>query len=81
MHTPVKIEAESLYDDRSLRSMLGITTSMLTTARRAGTLRHVRRGNRTFYKGSWVLAWLEDGSTPASAGEPARGQGVAYASR
>ena len=59
MIEPVRIEAEALYDDGSLRQALGLTPATLATARRAGSLRYTRTGKRIFYKGAWVSAWLE----------------------
>lgn len=65
MIEPVTIEPEALYDDASLGQSLGLTPAALAAGRRAGTLRHTRKGKRTLYKGAWVLAWLESESAPA----------------
>jgi hypothetical protein len=59
MIEPVLIEPEALYDDSALRLTLGVTSATLANARRTGMLRYSRRGKRTLYKGSWILAWLE----------------------
>ena len=64
MIDPVTIEPEALYDDASLRQSLGLSPTALSSARRSGTLRHIRKGKRTLYKGVWVLAWLESESEP-----------------
>jgi hypothetical protein len=68
MIEPVMIEPEALYDDTALHQALGLTPATLAAGRRAGTLRHARKGKRTLYKGAWVLDWLE--SEPAA--DPAR---------
>jgi hypothetical protein len=65
MIEPVRIEPEALYDDGSLRQALGLTPAALAAARRAGTLRYTRQGNRTLYLGSWVLSWLETSAVAA----------------
>jgi hypothetical protein len=64
MIDPVLILPDALYDDGALRQAIGLTAATLVTARRAGSLRHVRTGKRTFYKGAWILAWLEAASMP-----------------
>jgi hypothetical protein len=76
MIEPVLIEPEALYDDGSLRQALGLTPSSLSAARRAGSLRYVRQGKRTFYRGAWILSWLDGSATsPQSAHErKARGR-------
>ncbi len=60
MHEPFKIDMAAVYDDSALRLSLGVTSATLTRARRAGRLRHTRKGKRTLYLGEWVLAWLRD---------------------
>jgi hypothetical protein len=65
MIEPVLIQPDALYDDGSLRQALGLTDATLLAARRSGALRYARTGNRIFYKGAWLLAWLETTATPA----------------
>ncbi len=65
MIEPVRIEAEALYDDGSLRQALGLTPATLAAARRAGSLRYSRTWKRIFYKGAWVSAWLETAAATA----------------
>jgi hypothetical protein len=67
MTGPVRIDPDALYDDSTLRHALGLSPALLAKARRAGRLRYTRQGNRTLYKGAWVLAWLDSGSTPVDA--------------
>jgi hypothetical protein len=56
---PVRIEAQSLYDDAFLVIRLGYSLDALARARRLGRLRHARRGGRALYLGAWLLDWLE----------------------
>ncbi len=72
MIEPVLIEPEALYDDGALRQALGLTPTTLAAARRAGKLRFTRQGKRTFYKGQWVLAWLESQTATEANREPSR---------
>ncbi len=65
MYEPVRIEPEALYDDSALYQSLGLTPTTLASARRAGTLRYSRNGNRKLYMGRWVLEWLEGQAVPA----------------
>ena len=69
MIEPVLIEPEALYDDGALRAALGLTPASLANGRRTGTLRFSRQGKRTFYKGRWVLAWLESQAAPEAGRE------------
>ena len=62
MIDPVRIEPDAFYDDGALRQLLGLTRTSLATARRSGRLRYTRQGNRTLYKGAWVLAWFDSES-------------------
>jgi hypothetical protein len=59
MIEPVLIAPEALYDDGSLHQVLGLTDAALANARRAGTLRYTKQGQRTLYLGKWILDWLE----------------------
>jgi hypothetical protein len=72
MVEPVRIEPEALYDGPALRLALGVTSATLVAARKSGALKFTQRGARTFYKGAWILAWLEsDVARPE-----AKGRGV-----
>lgn len=64
MTEPVLIDPEALYDDGALRQALGLTSAAMTAARRSGALRFTRKGKRTFYRGAWILAWLESDAMP-----------------
>jgi hypothetical protein len=72
MIDPVLIDPEAVYDDGALRQALGVTSAALAAGRRSGALQFSRQGKRTFYKGSWVLAWLE---SDANRRKPRAGRG------
>ena len=56
---PVRIDPDAFYDEGTARLLLGLSAAALARARSEGTLRSVKRGLRTFYKGLWILDWLE----------------------
>lgn len=58
MHTPFRVEQDTVYDDGALVLGLGLTHAALRRARRSGELRYVRKGQRVLYRGAWVLEWL-----------------------
>jgi hypothetical protein len=78
MTEPILIDPDALYDDGALCLSLGVTSSSVAAARRAGTLRYARQGKRTLYKGAWILAWLESEAAvvAAKARDAAHSQGV-----
>ena len=53
----IQIDPDAIYDDASLRLILGVTSATLTRGRRSGALRHTRKGKRLFHLGKWVLDW------------------------
>jgi hypothetical protein len=58
MVTAIKIDPAGIYDDALLYELLEVGAQTLARARRSGELRHVRKGQRILYLGSWVLDWL-----------------------
>jgi hypothetical protein len=64
MLDPVTILPDALYDCSALRFAIGVSPTALAAARRSGSLRFTRQGNRIFYRGTWILAWLESESSP-----------------
>jgi hypothetical protein len=58
MVNAVTLVPDAVYDDGALYCALGLTAAALARGRREGTLRFVRKGNRTFYLGCWLLNWL-----------------------
>ena len=66
------VQPGGIYDDAALRLGLGLTSAALSKARRDGSLRFTRKGNRTLYLGTWVLAWIgTSDSEPPSHGKEA----------
>ena len=55
---PVRIEPASWYTDADLRLILRLPGVTLQRARRAGELRHTRRGLVAWHMGVWVIEWL-----------------------
>ena len=55
---PVRIESDAWYTDADLRLILRLPGKTLQRARRAGELRHSRRGITTWHRGEWVIDWL-----------------------
>jgi hypothetical protein len=55
----IHIDPDGIYDDVLLYAALETSANTLARARREGRLRYSRQGKRIFYRGSWVLAWLE----------------------
>jgi hypothetical protein len=66
MVKPVLIEPDAIYDDGALRQTVGLKPSALATARRSGLLRHARIGQRTVYRGEWIIEWINSASTQAA---------------
>lgn len=62
---PVKIDPDSWYVDAAARMLLDLPGSTLARARRAGELPYARRGPRVWYRGAWLIAWLENGKEVA----------------
>jgi hypothetical protein len=56
--TPVRIDPDAIYGDGELRLLLDLPTAALLRERRSGRLRYRRVGQRTYYLGRWILAWL-----------------------
>lgn len=55
---PVRIDADAWYTDADLRLILGLPGKTLQRGRRAGCLRHTRRGLVAWHLGAWVIDWL-----------------------
>ena len=53
------IDPKAVYDDAALTAAIGVSAESLVRARKAGDLRHTRKGQRTLYLGQWILEWLE----------------------
>lgn len=60
------IQPNAVYGDGQLRLLLDIPSATIVRERREGRLRHVRKGHRIFYRGQWILDWLESSSAAAT---------------
>lgn len=63
--SPITIQPNAVYEDGDIRLALGLTSTAMAKARRTGVLRFARQGNRTLYRGEWLLAWLDTVSARA----------------
>lgn len=54
-----EIKPDSFYDQDALRRLLGLSVKAIGTACRSGSLRCSERAGRRFFRGSWVIEWLE----------------------
>ena len=53
-----KIDPAAWYDDDAICAALDFSYQSLSRARRDGSLRYSRKGNRTLYLGQWLIDWL-----------------------
>jgi hypothetical protein len=54
-----EIKPDCFYDQDAVRRLLGLSVKAIGNACRAGQLRYSERAGRRFFRGSWVIAWLE----------------------
>lgn len=54
-----EIRPECYYDVDAVRRILGLSVKAIGNACRSGALRFSERGGRRFFRGSWLIAWLE----------------------
>lgn len=54
-----EIKPECFYDQDAIRGILGVTAKAIGNACRSGKLRFSERAGRRFFRGAWVIAWLE----------------------
>ena len=57
--TPIQIDPAGFYRDGDVRLMFELTDAALSKARRRGDLRFTRRGRQIFYRGQWLIDWLD----------------------
>lgn len=62
---------EGFYRTIEVANQLGVSYDSIVKGRRKEGLRYVRVGNRTHYKGAWVLEWLERKSVVREPAPPA----------
>ncbi len=65
-----QINPEGFYDREALSNLLGIPASTLTRAANTLQLRSTKRAGKLFFRGKWVIDWLE-GETVSSKEEAA----------
>ncbi|MCA9158719.1 MAG: helix-turn-helix domain-containing protein [Planctomycetales bacterium] len=65
----VEIKSECYYDVDAVRRILGLSAKAIGNACRANELRFSERGGRRFFRGAWLISWLEDEITAPAANE------------
>ncbi len=58
MVTAVKIDPDAYYDDGGVQKILHISRTQLTRFCTGG-LRSTTRGARRYFRGQWLIDWLE----------------------
>lgn len=56
---PADIKPESFYDQDSLGEILGVSIKAIGIACRRKELRFTERAGRRFFRGQWIIDWLE----------------------
>lgn len=64
---PAIIDPNAIYSIEEVKSMLGVTTRRLGQAALDGTLKSSRKGRDRFFRGQWLLDWID---TPSDAPKP-----------
>jgi hypothetical protein len=59
MRQPFRIDPEAFYDEGLLRETLGLSGYFLREPIVSGSLKSCLLGHKRFFKGSWILAWLD----------------------
>lgn len=59
MTHPFFIEPDGFYDTDSVATICELSIRSIGDACRAGELRHTERAGRRFFRGSWLIEWLE----------------------
>lgn len=55
-----EIDPDSFYDQAAVRRLLGgLSVKAIGNACRSGELRVTERAGRRFFRGAWIIAWLE----------------------
>ncbi len=62
MVNALKIDPDAWYDDDAVSKMLHITMQRLTVCCKRRGLRFSQRGSSRYFRGQWVIDWLEAGS-------------------
>lgn len=53
-----ELHNDAILDQDGLRRLLHLKSTTIRHARQSGALRSHRTANKTWYRGSWVKAWL-----------------------
>jgi hypothetical protein len=59
MRSPATIDREAFYSQSQVKLMFGISSHGIGDACRAGQLRFSERAGKRFFRGSWIIEWLE----------------------
>ena len=63
MTSPATIEREAVYSQSQVKLLLGISIRSIGDACRASELQFTFRARRRFFKGQWLIDWLEGQAT------------------
>lgn len=63
MTQPFFIEPDGFYDTDAVATICELSIRSIGDACRAGELRHTQRAGRRFFRGSWLIEWLEGQGT------------------
>lgn len=69
MVTNVQIDAGGYYDSEAVGKLLKMSPAAITRAVNSGQLRCSIRGGRKWYRGQWLIDWLEGKETKPQTGE------------
>lgn len=65
-----RFDENAYYNAREVRAHTGLSIRAINNEVRCGRLRTVSIGETKFYKGSWILAWLDPTTKAAPAPIP-----------
>jgi len=63
MNKPANFERDAFYSIHQVGDILGISIRSIGDACRAGELQFTLRASRRFFKGQWLIEWLEGHAT------------------
>jgi len=63
MNKPATFERDAFYTAAQVGDLLGISIRSIGDACRAGDLQYTLRARKRFFKGHWIIEWLEVPST------------------
>jgi len=61
--SPATIDSDAFYNQEQVKRLLGLSIKSIGNACRAGELRSTERAGRRFFRGSWLIDWLEGTQT------------------